>query len=222
MLTLYISEVLDQTRALVFSNTNPVPISLQDLTFGDSLPTQLFIVDGSGGYSTASGAEDSTVVVSIGSENIALYTNPSWTILAGPPTGWTGTINPTGAALLNLFNGRTSMVIVAQVQITDALGNARTYLTVPFTLLNAMAPTGTVNKIQDGNFPIPNGGAIVFVSGLGCASIPKVKVNIQKPIGGLNIFGTVVATSITTDGFQVDLSGITDSANYVLTYQLTF
>jgi hypothetical protein len=222
MLALYISEALNQTNALVFSAANPVPIAFPQLTFSDVLSAAIYIVDGSGGYSAASGAVGSTVTVSIGLLDDAEWSNSNWTISADP-AGWTGLLSPDGDDLFDLFHGRSSMIVTIQVKVVDTQGNSRTYLTMPVTIIQSMAPAGTIESIKDGEYAIDNGAETVTVTGLGLQAIPRrVLVNIQKPSGGYNIFGTVVKDTITADGFRVDLSGVTDSANYKLEYQLTF
>jgi len=221
-LALYISEVLNPSRALVFSAENPVPINAPELTFSDGDAANIYLVDGSGGYSAASGATGSTVTVSIGLLNAALWTNANWTLVQ-TPNGWAGELNPSGDALFALFQGRSQMTLTLQVKITDAQGKSRTYLTVPVTIIQSMAPAGVISSIRDGEMAITNGSDSVTVTGLALASVPRrVLVNIQKPDGGSNIFGTVLESSITTDGFTVDLSGAADMDGYKLEYQLTF
>jgi hypothetical protein len=60
---------------------------------------------------------------------------------------------------------------------------------------------------------------LVTVSGLGLAAAPgQVLVTVRKLTGGLNLFATVRDDSITTGGFTVDLSAVTDAATYKLDY----
>jgi len=150
MLSLYISEVLGSNDALVFSAANPVPISFPDITFSDALATTIYIVNGSGGYSSASGASDSQVVVTIGVQDAALYTNITWTPSGTDPLGWFGTLNPNTQALQNLFNGRSSMIVTIHVKITDADSNSRTYISMPFTLSQSMSPSSAVPVVGSG------------------------------------------------------------------------
>lgn len=223
-LALYISEVLSPTNALVESAQTPSPIGFSDLNFSDVLSSQIFIVDGSGGYSAASGAVGSSITISIGELDIAVWSNSNWTIISGPPAGWSGQISPDGDSLYDLFQGRESMILKIQIKVVDAQGNSRTYLSMPVRILNSMAPAGTIASLKDGQFAIPNGVDSVTVSGLGLPAVPRrvLVTDILKPTGGLNIFGTVDAGSITADGFIVNLSGQTDSGSYVLNYLLIF
>jgi len=223
MLSLYISEVLGSQSSLVSSAETPAPIPFPDQTYSDVVDAEIFIVDGSGGYSAASGASGSTVTVSIGELDIAVWSSSSWNIDSGPPAGWTGQLALQGNALLALFQGRDSIVLKVQVKITDASGDSRTYLSMPITILNSMAPSAAISSL-DGQFAIPSGVDSVDVTGLGLQAVPRrvLVSQILKPAGGLNIFGTVDKDSITTDGFTVDLSGQADMAGYILVYELIF
>lgn len=59
------------------------------------------------------------------------------------------------------------------------------------------------------------------VSGLGLSFTPaQVNAWVIKPSGGLNLTASVVTASITSTGFDFDLSGLTDSAGYVLAYEI--
>ena len=223
MWTLYISEILGPQNSLVFSVETPSPISVPDLTFSDSIPAKIVIADGSGSVSAASGAVGSTVTVSIGQLNDAEWSNLNWTRDTTAPAGWTGAISPSGDDLFALFQGRSEMVLAFQVKVTDASGNPRTYLSMPVRVLASMAPAGTIASMRDGQFSIPNGVDSVDVTGLGLPAVPRrVLVNIQKPDGGGNIFATVLTSSVSTDGFNVDLSAATDMDGYTLEYQLIF
>lgn len=222
-LTLYISEAVDATQSLVFSQTNPVPIPFPPLTYGDSEVASIFLVDGSGNIAGDSGQAGSTVVVSLGllQTGAAVWSTSSFTLLTGP-NGWQGTLNPTGSNLLALFNGRSQMYLAIQVRITNAAGNTTTWLSMPVLIINSMAPAGSVASLQYGTVALPQGVSTYTVTGLALPSVPKVIfTNILKPPGALNIFPTGT-TGYTTAGFTVDLSGVTDSGNYVLEYQLNF
>ena len=59
----------------------------------------------------------------------------------------------------------------------------------------------------------------VTVSGLTLASAPsQVLVTVKKVTGGLNLFATVRSDSVSSSGFTVDLSGVTDASTYQLDY----
>lgn len=78
------------------------------------------------------------------------------------------------------------------------------------------APTGSTTNL----FPIPNGVNSVTVTGLGLSlNVSGVVCSVMAPnSNSLNLFGTPDISTFTTDGFKVNLSGVTDSANYVLAY----
>lgn len=71
--------------------------------------------------------------------------------------------------------------------------------------------------------PIPNGVDNFSVTGLALPAIPaRVLPHVRIESGALAIHANVVSGTITTDGFQVQLSGVTDSANYILDYSYVF
>lgn len=226
MLTFYLNENLDPEKALVLSVSNPIPISAPELVFGDSLSTRIFIVDGSGNYSSASGAIGSTVKVGIGllgTEDPA-WLNENWMAITN---GWSGVISPNIQAVFDLFNGKNFITAVLQIKVTDAQGNVETYASIPFKLLKTILPNGALptppEHSTDGTKAIPSGSDTVTVSGLGLSSVPRRIIPILvKPAGGLNIFPTLIKQSITADGFSCDLSGQTDSDQYSLDYVLIF
>lgn len=77
---------------------------------------------------------------------------------------------------------------------------------------------GYVQKYR-GTKAISSGVDSVAVTGLGLPSAPaQVLVTMRKATGGLNLFATVRDDSITTGGFTVDLSGVTDATTYKLDY----
>lgn len=154
MQAFYISEVLNETQSLVASQTTPVPINFPPLTYADSLATNIFLVDGSGNIAADSGATGSTVTFSIGliSSGVALWSTSAWTQIQSP-NGWSGSINPTGANLLSLFNGRSQMTLQAQIVISDSQGDTQTFLSMPFTMINSMAPaTSNIGGWTSGNY----------------------------------------------------------------------
>jgi Major tropism determinant N-terminal domain len=76
--------------------------------------------------------------------------------------------------------------------------------------------TGFVQKLR-GTHAIGSGVDFVEVTGLALAAVPaQVLVSMRKATGGQNLFATVRGDSISTAGFTVDLSGITDASTYQL------
>ena len=85
-------------------------------------------------------------------------------------------------------------------------------------LVGGVTSAGYVQKFR-GTQALASGVNSVTVSGLGLAAMPgQVLVSVRKLTGGLNLFATVRADSITTNGFTADLSGATDAATYALDY----
>jgi len=71
--------------------------------------------------------------------------------------------------------------------------------------------------------PIPNGVDTFSVTGLALPAIPaRVLPHVRITSGGLVLHANVVNGTITTDGFTVQLSGVTDSADYILDYSYVF
>ncbi|HWD20525.1 MAG TPA: hypothetical protein VHB20_14730 [Verrucomicrobiae bacterium] len=70
-----------------------------------------------------------------------------------------------------------------------------------------------------GQLAIPNGVDRVTVTGLALAAAPTIALGtIVQPAGGLQLFCTLEAGSLTTDGFTFTLNAHTDSPNYFLNY----
>lgn len=65
-LNLYLNEAKDPEKALAISAANPLESRMKELVFGETHATNIYIVDGVGTYSSASGAVSSTVKVGIG------------------------------------------------------------------------------------------------------------------------------------------------------------
>jgi len=71
-----------------------------------------------------------------------------------------------------------------------------------------------------GTLALGNGVDSGAVTGLALTFVPSsVLVSVIIPVGGLNISASVTG-SPTADGFAFTLSGVTDSANYLLNYVL--
>jgi len=228
MLTLYISEALDCSRSRVFSVVNPVPVPMSELTINDLLETQLFLVDGLGDYSERSGADGATVKVGIGN---LTDTEPVWLSQVWNTNednnGWNGVVSLQTEELAALFDGRNVMTASFRVKVVDAENHEQTFALLPFKLWGIGISSTTEPDIpedsMDGSFSIPNAVSTVTVTGLGLSAVPRrVFPVVRKPDGGFNLFATLVQNSITTDGFEVELSGETDSDQYKLEYLLIF
>jgi hypothetical protein len=72
-----------------------------------------------------------------------------------------------------------------------------------------------------GTFAIPDGadgGSVTDMAVESGLSLRRVFAKVRKPAGGLNMFANIVDGTITSDGFDFNLSGAADNANYVLDY----
>jgi hypothetical protein len=88
----------------------------------------------------------------------------------------------------------------------------------PALLVTSTSPAPT---FYSRSLPLGNGVTGGVVSGLGLSFGPvRAIATVSRPAGGLILIATVDPASITTDGFTFQLSGMTDSANYVLDYIL--
>lgn len=226
MLALYISEALNCCNSRVFAVDNPAPVPMSELVINDLLETDLFLVDGQGGYSALSGADGVTVKVGIGDLTSAepVWLSQVWNSITN---GWTGVVSLQSAPLIALLAGRNVMTASFRVKIVDADNHEQTYALLPFKFWGIGISPNTTPDIpadsMDGEFAIPNGSATVTVTGLNLSAVPRrVFAVVRKPVGGENLFPTVVQGSITTDGFTADLGGATDSSLYKLEYLLIF
>lgn len=222
---IYISERLDPSRAIVSSKLSPCSVAMRELVFGETINTNIYIVDGAGDFSTASGAVGSTVKVGIGIPGEdPVWLNTSWTAITN---GWNGVLDPNTQDLLDLFDDGTAVDLRFEVQVTNAAGEPRKYCSLPIRILkrviNTASATSSLTLSSDGQVAIDNGSDTVIVSGLALQSAPRrVFTTVRKPAGGLNLFASVVSGSVSTAGFTVNLNGQTDSADYVLDYLLLF
>jgi hypothetical protein len=225
-LALYISEALNCSKSRVLSVDNPVPIPMSELVVNDLIDTQLFLADGLGGYSALSGADGVTVKIGIGdlTSREPVWLSQVWNQIT---SGWDGVISLQSTDLIALFNGRSVMTASLRIKIVDANNHEQTFGLWPFKFWGiGIAPSTTpdvpVNS-TDGEFAIPNAVDAVTVTGLNLSAVPRrVFPVVRKPVGGENLFPTIVQGSITTDGFTVDLGGATDSDQYKLEYLLIF
>ena len=80
---------------------------------------------------------------------------------------------------------------------------------------------GGINSLT-GSYNIPNGVSSGTVTYASQSPVPTGGVlTVQSPVGGFNLFATIVSAPGATS-FNFSLSGVTDSANYVLHYRLHF
>lgn len=227
-MNLFFNPNLSPRGSVVISQTNPTAIPIRDFVFDNILGTNLYMVDGLGGYDANSGNPAYSVRVGIGLPGTELdWVNTNWTPITN---GWHGTIATNSTGLQTLFTTLASNPINCELEITifDDAGDESSHLITPIKIWNRVAPTSDLiippaTNPVDGEFPIPSGVDFVTVTGLALSAVPRcVFVNIRKPAGGLNLFGSVVTGSVTAGGFEVDFNGITDASTYKLDYYLIF
>lgn len=222
---IFICETLDPSKAVVASRLTPVPVPLREFVYGETFAANLYLVDGSQAFASASGAAGSTVKVSIGIPGSdPAWQNSSWTAIAN---GWTGRISPNNAALAALFTNGRYVELFFEVEITDASAYKTKPACVPCRLLKRVTTTsGDTDPMEDtmnGEFAIPLGAEVVTVTGLALPAVPvRVICTVAKPDDGYNIWATPVESSYSTDGFIAHLNGVTDTTGYVLNYILIF
>lgn len=77
---------------------------------------------------------------------------------------------------------------------------------------------------RHGTYALQSGIESGTVSGLNIDSedvhvkVRRIFPRVRKPAGGLNLFASIVTGTLNGNGFQFDLSGQTDSADYKLDY----
>lgn len=87
------------------------------------------------------------------------------------------------------------------------------------TALAALLTAGPSSSQIVGIFPIPSGVDFVQVTGLALGFTPtKCVPTIMKLTGNLNFFATCRYDTLSADGFTADLSAITDSGTYYLSF----
>lgn len=75
-------------------------------------------------------------------------------------------------------------------------------------------------RVAAGAFPISSGADSVTVSGQGWGAIPLCVygLSVIAPPNGEMLFASLVAGTVTADGFKATINGITDSADYQLAF----
>lgn len=225
-LDIFISSGNGPRGAIVVSKTNPVAVAFRDLVLGDVHAANIYLVDSAGGFDALSGAAGSSIKAAIGIPGSdPVWVNSSWTIITN---GWTGQIAANTQAFADLFDGSNPINPTLEIQITDSSGNAIAFVNVPITIWQRVVDTDSLStnpfvNAGDGEFAIPNGADIGTVTGLALSLLPRrVFAVVRKPAGGLNLYASVVAGTISTDGFQFNLNGATDQTGYKLDYILLY
>lgn len=102
------------------------------------------------------------------------------------------------------FPGATN----GQFMVSDASGNV-----TPQTV--------SISGVFSGEYSLPAGQVSGSVTGLALGFTPvRVMVVIRKPAGGYQLWASIVDGSLTTDGFDFELSGPPPDGSYVLDYMI--
>lgn len=84
---------------------------------------------------------------------------------------------------------------------------------------NVTPQTVSVSGIFSGELALPSGQASGSVTGLALGFTPvRVMVVIRKPAGGYQIWVSIVDGTLTTDGFDFELSAPPPDSSYILDY----
>jgi hypothetical protein len=97
--------------------------------------------------------------------------------------------------------------VAGQVLVIDGSGN------VSF----GSVTTVVAGVLVSGSAALGSGVGTVAISGLALTFTPsRVIAMVSKPSGGLTIGASVVRSTITSGGFTVDFTGLTDATTYFL------
>lgn len=226
-LNIYLSSAESPKGANVISQLNPVSISFKDLIYGDTLPSQIFLVDGNGNYDPRSGSSLSVSTLIGTPGQTPIWQNNSWSAITN---GWSGNIITTAPAFLALFlsTGMNPLTSTLEVKLTDTIGTVATIAQLKIKIYNDQTFTPITTDVLmtaiRGSYNLIQGADSGTVTGLGLSSLPTqvLPFPIRKPSGGINIFPNIVNGSLTTDGFSFTLDAAPDSALYWLDYLITF
>jgi len=229
---LYISTLNSPTGAVVISQLNATAQPIRDFVLGNTLDTNLYLVDGLGDFDDASGADGYSVIVGIGIPGEgSIELNSAWTQITN---GWNGNLALTDTRLAALFDpesetyiGENPARLTMEVRVTDGQSRIISEALIPIKVYNhVIDPDDLVTPptvpSAFGIFSIPDASDSGTVTSLNLAATPRgVILTVRKPAGGVNISASLVDAP-TSDGFAFTLTGQTDSANYKLQYLLFF
>lgn len=227
-LNIYISTKDSPVGSIVISKVNPTPTPFRSLVLGNTLDTNIYLVDGVGGFNAISGDAAYSVAVGIGMPGDgAAWLNTTWTPITN---GWNGNLATTAAAIGALFTslGLNPIEPTLEIRVTDAQSRIVSETLTPIKIFRRVIdPENLVNppspSNSDGEYAIPNLADSGSVTGLNLAAVPRrVLATVRKPAGGETLFASIVAGTISTAGFSFTLSGVTDDTTYKLDYLLIF
>jgi hypothetical protein len=153
-----------------------------------------------------------------------------WTLATGKKTlatgatyyaGSGGMLSTSGSQPVGIAISPTSLSVTIQNQVAPvAPANTSGFQSQIASLTQQLASLQlSIPKIFAGTFAIGSGVNSGTVTGQAVPFTPTRAIAVvRKQTGALNIFATVVDTTITTDGFGFVLSSLTDTANYKLDF----
>lgn len=229
MLEIFIQDGKTPDNSVVSGLLNPVPANLPTLVCSDTIPLNLFVVDGAGNYSdVAQGGYTAKIALGLpGQSPVFLQTGTAIT------NGWRFDLDTARASIVSLFatNPGLPVTLNFELKIYDALNNVQTFCSMPANILppvftSSSTTGGDSMNITGNTLPLVTGGGvtvaanIVTVAGLTWNAAPsQVFVVVNLPAGAASIiFANVITSTITKTGFQFVLSAIPDNNNYTFTY----
>lgn len=153
----------------------------------------------------------------------------TWTpiVVSGSPVGWTCTLSFTSTALIQMFTPGQPY-IYETLEFSFTAGSATFKYSCQLKIYASIAAlsgggTGVNPDSMSGIFSIGNGVATGTVTALNLPSVPRsIEATVLTPAGGFVLAVSIDFSTITTDGFTFNLSGLTDQTGYKLSYTLTF
>lgn len=166
---------------------------------------------------------------------IGNVTLTDWTLATGSKslkTGATyyvaigGRLSPVGSGQpVGIATSIQTLSVTIQSQQTVSSSTSGLSAAIAALQSQISALTTQVNNIKvpflyAGRFAIANASNTGTVTGLGILNFMPTKAiaTVRSPSNGLVMFATVESGTITQDGFTFILSGVTDSANYLLDF----
>lgn len=157
---LYISTKNTPTGAAVISAVNPTAIVMRDFIVGNTLDTNIYLVDGLGAFDSASGAAGYTLTVRIGLPSAGtIQLNGDWTPITN---GWNGNLAFTDARLADLFDelGTNPVKPTLEIEVSDTQGRIVSELQLPIKIFRNVSQEVSINANPDGTIQVFSNGVV--------------------------------------------------------------
>lgn len=211
------TDSLDGRNSLVKNYQNLSALTGVAFTIGEKPSVGLLLANASGYDASYAGATVSATLGQPGGLPVAI-SFPTWTAATN---GWTGTLDLTGDILAQMFSANQTYLELI-LEFSFALAGKIFKRSTPVVIYASNSILTSLDSMT-GLFSIGNGVSTGSVTGLNLAIAPrKVVATVLTPAGGFVMSVVVDNSTITADGFTFNLSGVTDSANYKLSYILNF